>query len=164
MLRSGVAVPVAGASGTLPGCGSVGPAAGAFLLLDRLRARLGDAAVSGVCLVPEHRPEAAFRRVRPEPATGRALPGAAAALPAVPRPLWLLQEPEPLALREGLPCHAGALALESGPERIESGWWDRAPVARDYYVARSAQGVRLWIFRSRDAAGPRRWFLHGVFG
>jgi len=164
VLRSGVAVPTAAASGTLPGCGSAGPAAGALLLLDRLRARLGDAAVSGVCLVPEHRPEAAFRRMRPEPVAGRAPPAAGALLPAAPRPLWLLGEPEPLALRRGLPCRAGALALESGPERIESGWWDRAPVARDYYVARTAQGVRLWIFRNRDAAGPRRWFLHGVFG
>jgi protein ImuB len=164
VLRSGVAVPLAPASGTLPGCVSAGPAAGAFLLLDRLRARLGEAAVSGLCLVPEHRPEAAFRHVRPEPAAGRAATGAAAALPAAPRPLWLLKEPEPLALRQGQPCHEGALALESGPERIESGWWDSTPVARDYYVARTAQGVRLWIFRSRGVHGPRRWFLHGVFG
>ncbi|HUO79195.1 MAG TPA: DNA polymerase Y family protein [Steroidobacteraceae bacterium] len=163
VLRSGVAVPVAGASGTLPGLGSGAAAAQAGLLLDRLRARLGETAVSGVRLVPEHRPEAAFRRVRPEPAAARAAAGAAA-LPAAPRPLWLLAAPEPLALESGLPCRAGTLALESGPERIESGWWDGVPVARDYYVARTAQGVRLWIFRSREACGPRRWFLHGVFG
>ena len=153
VLRSGAVVPVAGTSGDLPGCGSEGPGSGAIWLLDRLRARLGEAAVSGVCLVPEHRPEAAFRRLRPEPAPR---PGADASLPDAPRPLWLLAAPEPL----GRPRHA--LSLESGPERIESGWWDGAPVARDYYVARTAQGVRLWIYQDREASGG--WFLHGVFG
>jgi protein ImuB len=164
VLRSAVAVPLAGASGELPGLGSAGPGSSAFLLLDRLRARLGEAAVSGLCLVPEHRPEAAFRHVRPEFAPRRAAPEAAPALPAAPRPLWLLRAPEPLALPADLPRHGGALALESGPERIESGWWDGAPVARDYYVARTAHGVRLWIYRNRGAHGARRWFLHGVFG
>ncbi len=32
-------------------------------LVERLRARLGEKAVYGVCLIPEHRPEAAWRRV-----------------------------------------------------------------------------------------------------
>jgi hypothetical protein len=32
-------------------------------LVERLRARLGEEAVYGVCLIPEHRPEAAWRRV-----------------------------------------------------------------------------------------------------
>ncbi|HXQ63789.1 MAG TPA: DNA polymerase Y family protein [Steroidobacteraceae bacterium] len=158
-LRTGTAVPLPGTSATLPGFGSGEAIAEAAALLDRLRARLGEAAVSGVCLVPEHRPEAAWRAVRPELAP----PGhtGTAALPRAPRPLWLLLVPEPLVVRDGQPCRGGRLLLESGPERIESGWWDGRGVARDYYVAITRGGARLWIFRER---GARRWFLHGVFG
>jgi len=67
--------------------------------------------------------------------------------------VWLLAEPQLLE---------DALEIEDGPERIETGWWDGHDVRRDYYVARTTAGVRLWIFRERCA--PGRWFLHGVFG
>jgi protein ImuB len=161
-LRTGAAVPLPGTSAALPGFGSREAVAEAAALLDRLRARLGETAVSGVCLVPEHRPEAAWRAVRPEPVPlpGRTHTGIAA-LPRAPRPLWLLLAPEPLVVRDGQPCRDGRLMLESGPERIESGWWDGGDVARDYYIAVTRSGARLWIFRER---GARRWFLHGVFG
>ena len=85
-------------------------------------------------------------------------------LPATPRPLWLLALPEPLAERDGRPRHRGELRLESGPERIESGWWEGPEVQRDYYVARTPRGARLWIYRERAGAAARHWFLHGVFG
>ena len=77
------------------------------------------------------------------------------------RPLWLLAEPRPLDGRDW-PHYEGRLEIEDGPERIESGWWDGRDVRRDYYVARTAGGVRLWVFRERRADG--RWFMHGVFG
>jgi protein ImuB len=60
------------------------------------------------------------------------------------------------------PRYEGLLEIEEGPERIESGWWDGGDVQRDYYVARTPAGTRLWIFRERRA--PAGWFLHGVFG
>jgi len=160
-LRSAVTVPLPAASGTLPGVEAGTASADAWALLDRLRARLGAAAVSGVCLVPEHRPERAFRCVSPQP-SARAEP-AAPSLPCAPRPLWLLATPEQLGVHHGEPCHDGPLRIESGPERIESGWWDGSDVARDYYVAATRAGVRLWIYRERGAAA-RHWFLHGVFG
>ena len=69
----------------------------------------------------------------------------------------------PLAVRAGLPRRGGApLTLLGEPERLESGWWDGADVARDYYTARDIHGVRLWVFRERVA--PHGWFLHGIFG
>ncbi|MEI8298660.1 MAG: DNA polymerase Y family protein [Pseudomonadota bacterium] len=165
LLRSGPAVPASGTSGMLDGCGS-GAAhaeAEAFALLDRLRARLGEQAISGVCLVAEHRPESAYRSLRPVPQPARAS-SAVPLLPATPRPLWLLALPEPLAERDGRPRHRGELRLESGPERIESGWWEGPEVQRDYYVARTPRGARLWIYRERAGAAARHWFLHGVFG
>lgn len=134
-------------------------------LIERLRARLGADAVYGLCLVPEHRPESAWRVA--EPGTMRAAAVTAQAAPAVSgvtvaagahprRPLWLLRWPE--ALERGL---AGLTLLE-GPERIETGWWDGYDVMRDYYVARDAEGARLWVFRER--VPPHGWFLQGVFG
>jgi protein ImuB len=76
--------------------------------------------------------------------------------------LWMLDTPQPLGQRNGQPCHGGRLCLLSGPERIETGWWDGGDVARDYYQARTSQGELLWIFqdrRNRDG-----WYLHGIFG
>ena len=75
----------------------------------------------------------------------------------MPRPVWLLDAPLPLA---------SGLVLEQGPERIESGWWDGRGVARDYYVARQIRGARqshgakLWVFQERQS---KRWYLHGMF-
>jgi protein ImuB len=115
-------------------------------LVERLRARLGEEAVYGFCLIPEHRPEAAWRRVSELRAAACERTIAA----QMPRPLWLLQEPLPVPKPEIL----------QGPERIESGWWDGKGVARDYYVARRHHGARLWVFQERHS---KRWYLHGVF-
>lgn len=124
------------------------------VLLERLTARLGETRAHGLAVHPEHRPERAWRRVPP----GQA----GTSNPLKPRPAWLLERPRILGQQQGQPVCRGPLVLERGPERIESGWWDGADVARDYYVARDRSGARLWIFRER--LGRRRWFLHGLFG
>jgi protein ImuB len=77
------------------------------------------------------------------------------------RPLWVLQEPRPLAAERGLPVCEGILQLLDGPERLETGWWDEDGIARDYFVARNPQGVHLWVYRDRNNAG---WYLEGMFG
>ena len=72
----------------------------------------------------------------------------------------------PLAEREALPLLEGcALQLLSGPERIESGWWDSQSVARDYFIAQTADGALVWIFRGRVPAdlGDANWYLQGRF-
>jgi protein ImuB len=132
-------------------------------LVERLRARLGPAAVRGLDQRDEHRPEQAWRLAEP----GSGMPGASPA--AGPRPCWLLDPPRPLECRGGRPCLEGALRFESGPERLEAGWWDGGEIARDYWVARSPAGARLWVFRELQAAPRTRqdgaaWFLHGLFG
>lgn len=124
------------------------------LLLTRLRARLGDDAVTWLAPFPDHRPERAHRESETAPA---------ADMPRLDhrRPLWLLPSPRPLACRDGAPLLEAPLELLAGPERIESGWWDGADAARDYYVARNAAGETFWVFRERRA--PAAWYLHGVF-
>jgi len=139
-------------------------------LIEHLRARLGHEAVYGLQMLASHRPETAWAATglaASKPDASRATPTPAAAAPSSPwpafrRPVWLLPTPRRLREREGLPHRRGPLRLLGGAERIETGWWDRADIARDYYMAVDIHGVRLWIFRER--AAPHRWFLQGVFG
>jgi protein ImuB len=127
-------------------------------LVERLRARLGVAAVHGIACVPEHRPESAWRAIEPAH-TGRERrkDGNSMQLngPTDLRPLWLLDEPQPCS---------SPLEFEEGPECLESGWWDGQDISRDYFVARNRQGMRLWVFRHRRDADPCGWFVHGYFG
>jgi len=127
-------------------------------LLEQLRARLGAEAVYGLQLLADHRPEKAWRVCEP----GHITTSDSWPLSPTRRPFWLLNVPQPLREHEGRPQLQGPLRLLGNPERIETGWWDGAPVARDYYTAEDLRGVRLWIFRERS---PRhQWFLQGVFG
>lgn len=121
--------------------------------LERLRARLGAEAVRGLGLVPDHRPEAAWYLCPP---------GEASALSdRRRRPLWLLAEPRVLVVQKGRPLLRGPLELIGRGERIEGGWWDGRPIARDYFIARNPAGSRYWVFR--EIEGDRRWFVHGIF-
>jgi protein ImuB len=83
------------------------------------------------------------------------------------RPIWLFDPPLPLPERHSRPLLAGRpLQLLAGPERIESGWWDGALAARDYFIASDEDGALVWIWRERlpltDAG--EGWFLQGRFG
>ncbi|TAK66306.1 MAG: DNA polymerase Y family protein [Betaproteobacteria bacterium] len=122
-------------------------------LIERLRARLGAAAVHGMGLRADHRPERAS--VPAEPGAKQL------ALDFEPRPFWLLERPQGLEENASVPCRDGPLKLLAGPERIESGWWDGADVARDYFIARAANEALLWVYRERSPAGA--WYLHGIF-
>jgi protein ImuB len=115
------------------------------LLLDRLQARLGAEQVRSFALTADHRPEHAWRCVTPQQ------PAPAQDTPVPARPCTLLHSPrriEPPA------------RLLSGPERIESGWWDGGDATRDYYVAGAEDGARLWVFQDL-AEGA--WYLQGLW-
>lgn len=119
-------------------------------LHETLAARLGPGAIRGLTVVADHRPERASRAVDPGTRSQSS--------DTRPRPLWLLHAPEALPA-DLVPSRASTgLTLLSGPERIESGWWDSRDVRRDYYIATTGEGARWWIFRDREG-----WFLHGLF-
>lgn len=126
-------------------------------LVERLGSRLGRAAVQGLAVAAEHRPEKAWRGRPPGEAAARPLPQASAR----GRPLWLLDPPEMLRTVVGDPWLDGRLHLTRGPERIESGWWDGADIARDYFEALHPSGARYWVYQELRA--QRGWYLHGVF-
>lgn len=114
-------------------------------LAERLQARLGRDAVGGITGVEDHRPEFSWR-VRALGETGNYTP-----LPH--RPAWLLARPRR--------CDIRGYEILSGPERIESGWWDGRDCRRDYFVVRDRNGCRLWAFHEYK---PRHgWFVHGIF-
>jgi protein ImuB len=110
-------------------------------LADRLRARLGDAALWRPGLAADHRPERAWVRDG-EARSGRPLP---------PRPLWLLRKPQPWNPRA---------PMTHPPERISGGWWDEASVSRDYYRASGAEGEDLWVYQDHEDG---RWYLQGLW-
>ena len=124
------------------------------MLIERLRARLGEDAVCGISPVADHRPE--FAWCWSEPGQGGIQPLLAQ------RPLWLLSTPRVLKAYQGRPCLEHVLTLWPERERIESGWWDGKDIRRDYFVAEDREGIRYWVFRELSERGG--WFLHGVFG
>lgn len=138
-------------------------------LTERLRARLGDDALHGLACVAEHRPERAWRHAevpaglapdKPSKFKGKKRnlvqspsTDAIVVRNAPPRPLWLLRRPIPLRPKPA--------QILTGPERIESGWWDGGDARRDYYVVRCANGQRAWAYL--PAGGRDEWMLHGWF-
>lgn len=129
--------------------------------LARVRAMLGDAAVTRPVLRPAHLPEA---RTGWEPISTLRFPGAVTEPDSAP-PLQrrVLPKPVPLPPRprhepEAWLGRRGAVTRMHGPYRTSGGWWVRT-VERDYYYAETQHGELLWIYFDR----PRqRWYLHGV--
>ncbi|GAB3242778.1 Y-family DNA polymerase [Chitinimonas naiadis] len=122
------------------------------LLLARLAARLGNDAVRQLACVEDHRPEQAWHIA---PAESKSPD-----LPAGQRPAWLLAEPLRLEMRDQRPWYGEPLTLLARAERIETGWWDGASVARDYFRAEGPSGRRYWLYQQRNDLA---WYLHGLY-
>jgi protein ImuB len=112
--------------------------------IDRMIARIGDDRIHTVLTTSDHRPESSWKTA----AYGITAP--AFEFPA--RPLWLLPEPKPLQ-------HCG-IPTDGRPERIESGWWDDKDLQRDYYIVRTNEGAKLWVYQDLQNAN---WYLHGFW-
>lgn len=112
-------------------------------LLDKLRARLGHDAVHHLGLRNDHRPEQAWCTTADSLSTD---------IPAieVERPLWLLENRRLSHFPKGM----------GKPERIEGGWWQGADISRDYYIADSQDGSRLWLYKDLTTGD---WHLQGLW-
>lgn len=127
-------------------------------LLELLTARLGAENVLTPASSPDHRPEVcnAWVPAAEKPAKksdeGETLE----------RPFWILPKPIALLMRNDRPFYGSPLKLISGPERIEAGWWNDQPAARDYFVAQGTDASCYWIYLERTQEA--RWFLHGLYG
>jgi protein ImuB len=132
-------------------------------LIEHLRARLGHESVYGLRVLESHRPETSWAAAE---LSARNRPPERAVEDHISwfvqrRPAWLLREPQPLVEQNGLPQRHGALRFLEGPDRVEAGMAVQGRIARDYYIARDVNGVRLWIFRDLRSHG---WFMQGIFG
>ncbi|MFL9994406.1 DNA polymerase Y family protein [Paraburkholderia sediminicola] len=83
------------------------------------------------------------------------------ALPSQPRPVWMLDKPLRLMMRDQRPIYRRPLKMLTRTERIEAGWWDGNRVERDYYVAADDCGHMFWVYRERLTG---EWYLQGLFG
>lgn len=143
--------------------------------IDRLAVRLGEDAVRTPVPHASHKPERAQRWQSP-----LGPPPAQEDLDLHPRPLKLLDRPEPIAViyaaPDGLPRlfrWRGAvheIARAQGPERLAPEWWRDRPATRlrDYFAIEDKAGGRYWIYRQGifgDGRGVMPdWFLQGVWG
>lgn len=159
--------------------------------MEKVSARLGPQAITGLKVISDHRPECSQRFEPLAGATGTKGEAIGVAerkgalrrkthrepyretIPAeLPRPAWLMETPLELKLQRHQPIYGSALKLLAGPERIEAGWWDDALVARDYFIAENALGQLLWVYREdsgKDKEGKEdkknaNWYLQGLFG
>jgi protein ImuB len=154
-------------------------------LIDRLTARLGEAAV----LRPVWRESWTPERAEGLAPYAAAPPTTSGRKPAAqPRPLVLFTPPEPIEALAELPDGAPArftwrrvsrrVARASGPERLAPEWWRhplsaraRPAAVRDYYRLEDEDGGRYWVFREGlyDAPDPHHenrqpsWWMHGLF-
>ncbi|HEY4174829.1 MAG TPA: DNA polymerase Y family protein [Rhodopila sp.] len=143
-------------------------------LVDRLVNRLSEVRVYRIAPVESDVPERSVRRV---PALARAAGGWPADLP---RPVRLLDPPQPIEAMALLPDHPPVaftwrrvrhrVRHADGPERIAGEWWKRDrewASVRDYFRVEDEDGRRFWLFRRGNGSdaetGDMRWFLHGVF-
>ncbi|MBJ88479.1 MAG: hypothetical protein CMO98_01340 [Woeseia sp.] len=149
-------------------------------LVERLSARIGSDSVYGVMTVDEHRPQCAWQpRLLSERMIDHSsrliyqennhVPRFLTELKhahnlVIKRPLWILREPQPLSIDNGMPIYKGVLDFITGPERIETGWWDHDGISRDYFMAVNPAGVCLWIYQNCGGKGSGDWYLHGKFG
>ena len=157
-LTTGKIAPMVGLNSTLfPACRDITPRTALGELIARLRTRFSAEDIYSLGPAEDHRPEAAWSKLKDL----RAGPAAADYPPEGPkRPLWLLPAPVGVAAADG---SRKRLRLESGPERVEAGWWEGLDTSRDYYVARGSEGKRLWVYRDR-CSDRGDWYLHGIFG
>lgn len=152
------------------------------LLADRVRARLGDAALERPAVVASHLPERAQRFEPfsvPAPAACGAGAGNAQSSRSGPaeRPIRLLPRPEPVDVAaaevpEGPPASfrwrraLHRVMRAEGPERIAPEWWRQPAEAesRDYFRVEDEAGRRYWLYREGFYGGAPapRWYMHGL--
>jgi len=120
----------------------------------KLKARLGEDALFKIACTDRHIPEQSQKKVtianntKPSPTP----------TPTAVRPSWLFEPPLPIQQRQQYLFWRGRLELLQGPERIEGDWW-QSPTARDYFIARRDDHLRLWIFYDQL---NKSWFVQGV--
>lgn len=108
---------------------------------------------------PGHLPEETERGRPPFEKAARPAPPPDTPAPPEDRPLWLLDPPRPLAVRDSVPhWRDRPLTLFPQEERFSQPWHHQA--ARRYHVAHHPDGLCCWVFQDERDKG---WWLQGFF-
>ena len=102
-------------------------------LMEQFAARLGKDSVLKVSATPNYCPELAIKQLRYDQ-IGK-LRIKQEIISSIPRPFMLLQNPKELTVKDGRLYNNENITIISGPERIETQWWNASDVLRDYYIA-----------------------------
>ncbi|WNO09789.1 DNA polymerase Y family protein [Teredinibacter sp. KSP-S5-2] len=126
------------------------------ITLAKLKARIGEENIRQVQHIDSHVPEQSSILVEYSQVKKN--------LPIHPqitgdKPDWLFGSPYKISHRHQTLYWQGEIELLQGPERIQGQWWD-TPIARDYFIAKRSDNVRLWIFKDLHS---QNWFVHGFF-
>ena len=180
MLCADLAEPLVARQGDIDDAQALAQADALAGLIDRLQAKLGEAAVRRPQARESRLPERSEAWLR----AGIAPPSAPAAPDSArPRPILMFDPPEPVQAIAEAPDGAPArfvwrraphrVLKSQGPERLGAEWWradptKAAPRTRDYYRVEDEHGRRYWLFREglfgrEDADAPPTWWLQGVF-
>ncbi|MFC3197917.1 Y-family DNA polymerase [Parapedobacter deserti] len=137
-------------------------------LLDRLESR------EGTCNIRRYLPDEHYWPERSIKIASSIGEKATASWPECrPRPIRLLDKPEPLEVTAPIPDYPPMLfrykgethviRKADGPERIEREWWLEPGDHRDYYQVEDDEGQRYWLFRSGHYSDRNQWYIHGFF-
>ncbi|TPE55648.1 DNA polymerase Y family protein [Maribrevibacterium harenarium] len=135
------------------------------IFLSRLRARLGEQALSVAHFSGHHLPEMSgsyvpyhLKNSQPIPEERPEIHGPLLRAWRYQRPNWLLPQPQAVNIAEFTQLKVS--------ERVVGHWWQKQPTEtlqpyrRDYVIARSQDGRLAWLFRDDQGI----WYLHGWFG
>ena len=179
MLCADQAEPITARQGEMEDAKGAAQAEALAGLIDRLQARLGEAAVRR----PEARESWLPERSEAWRRAGLASPPTLEAPPEPrPRPVMMFDPPEQVQAIAEAPDGAPArfvwrraphrVVKAQGPERLGAEWWradpDKPARTRDYYRVEDEEGRRYWLFREglfgrEDADKSPSWWLQGVF-
>ncbi len=137
-------------------------------LIDRIAGRIGESGVQRFIPAEHYWPERSYQASKTlyeEIKTGWRK--------EKPRPVQLLDRPEPVEVTAPIPDYPPMLfrykgklhkvVKADGPERIEQEWWLQQGRHRDYYAVEDEEGQRYWLFRSGHYGNDQRWYVHGFF-
>jgi len=137
--------------------------------LDRIGSKFGNNIIHRYLPDEHHLPERSIKLV-----------GSLKEKPAIPwrddkpRPIQLLHEPQAIEVTAPIPDYPPMnfrykgklhkIKKADGPERVESEWWLKEELHRDYYTVEDEEGKRYWLFRLGHYGNKNpSWFIHGFF-
>ena len=118
--------------------------------VQRLQIRYGKEACGFSKVQESFIPENSYQLSWPLPVAASSVPSLLPSL--APRPYFLFTPPRPLATVKGFTL--------TPSESVTGPWWEPGRNSRQYFVANTPDGEKLWVFFD---LGLQRWFLHGCF-